>query len=624
MGVLRSRILATISCALIVAMVAGAVVFDRQLSAAGHPGTLFGLDDLPFLVALGSAAAVGAVLAFHRPEHPVGWLFLALGGSIALTGLLDGYGAMHPSTRASAVADVTFIAWFVLLALILHLTPTGRPLWRWVPTATIVIGLTWLASTAIDVPPLRTIAGILTAVGLVVAGFSLLFRFRRGDAAVRRQLLWLAVAVVPLPAFVVLAFYASPGHPVLLSLATSGFIVLIPIAAGLSIAQYHLYDVERILSRAVVYLLVSGVLAITFAAVTFAVGRFVGSRSNSQIPAVAATLAAVALAGPAYRAFQEAVDRHFNRRRFDALTMIRAYIRDPGTQTVQAVLRAALRDPELAVAFWVADREQWVTDTGQSIVPDWTPASAEIVVRRPDRDVARITIGRSSDRDLALLVATEALPELENTALRAAISLQLAEVRESRARIAAAQLTERRRIERDLHDGAQQRLLALAMNLRAAQLNGAALADAVEGAISEIRGAVTDLRELANGLYPVGDAGLGPAVEELAGRLPLPVATDVTDRRLPPAVEATAWFVICEAMTNTVKHAGAQRLDVSVALRSDGLVVRVEDDGCGGADARGTGLRGIGDRVEASGGRLTVAERPGGGTLVTAELPCES
>ncbi|MFB6726536.1 sensor histidine kinase [Kribbella sp. NPDC056345] len=610
MGVLRSRLLATASCALVAAVVAAAVVVDQRLPAS----RLFGLDDLPFLVALGSAAAVGAVLAFHRPEHPVGWLFLALSGSFALTGLLEA--SAHPLT------EVTFITWFVLLASILHLTPTGQPLWRWVLPATIGVGAVWFVTALVDLQPLRTVAGVLTGVGLVVAGLSLLVRFRRADRVVRRQLLWLAVAVVPLPAFVAIAFYASPDHPVLLSIATSGFIVLIPIAAGLAIAQYHLYDVERILSRAVTYLLVSGVLGFTFAAVAFTAGRLAGSRSTSSIPAIAGTLAAVVLAGPLYRAFQEAVDRRFNRRRFDALAIVRAYIREPGTQSVEAVLREALHDPHLTTAYWIPDRSQWVTPTGQPLPA--TPTPGAVVVRRFDRDVARISISPGTDPDIARAAASEALPELENAGLRAAISLQLVEVRESRARIATAQLTERRRIERDLHDGAQQRLLALALNLRAAQLNGTALPAAVDGAIAELQGAVAELRALANGLYPVGDAGLAPAVDELTGRLPLPVATNITDRRFGPAVEATAWFIICEALTNAVKHSDASRLAVSVALSGDSVVVQIEDDGRGGADPNGTGLRGIADRAEAAGGSLTVSARPGGGTRVAGELPCES
>lgn len=622
-----SRGIAIAACALSTVALAGVVVFDRLLMAAGRPELgLFGLDDAPYVVAFCSALAVGAVLAFRRPGHPVGWLFLALGGSFPLTGLLEGYTSYGTIRNwpfletAAVVSDAGFIPWFVLLALILQLTPTGEPLWRWVAIATAAVGILWFGVALLGLHgPVRAVLGVLTAACLVAGGCSLLVRFRRSSGVERRQLLWLVVAVVPLPAFVAVAFYAADDHLVLLSFATSGFVVLIPVATGLSIAKYHLYDVERILSRAVAYLLVSGVLVFTFAAVVVTVGRVIGDRADSPVPAVLGTLAAVAVAGPAYQAFQETVDRRFNRRRFDTLRVVREYVRSPSSQDVQQVLRKALGDSGLRTAYWVDDRRQWVSEEGRPVEP------GDLVVRRGGREVAALSIGPGVDRELAEAAAAEALPELENAGLRAAISLQLVEVRESRARIAAAQLSERRRIERDLHDGAQQRLLALALNLRAAQLNGHRLDEAVEGAIAELRGAVSDLRELANGLLPSAlvDAGLDRAIEELATRLPLPVHQRVPDRRFPPQVEVTAWFIVCEAITNAVKHADASRIDVSVTHGAGALTVRVEDDGRGGADALGSGLRGIADRAEAVGGTLGVKDRPGGGTSVTGELPCE-
>ena len=628
---IRSRALAIGACALTAAVVAGVVVLDVLLRDAGRADLgLFGQDDLPLIVALGSASAVGAVLAFRRPGHPVGWLFLALGGTIAVTGLTEGYGSyglvrpggLPAREQAIALGEAGFVLWFVLVALILQLTPTGKPLWRWAAVATVAVGMLWFVMVLADFSgPVRVAAGVLTAAGLVVSGFSLLVRFRRSQGLDRRQLLWLAVAVVPLPAFVALAFYASPDHPVLLSLATSGFIVLIPIAAGLSIARYHLYEVEQVLSRAVAYLLVSGLLVCTFAAVVITAGRVIGGDRESHVPAVLGTLAAVVLAGPAYRAFQEAVDRRFNRRRFETLRVVRDYVREPTSQGVEDVLREALGDEGLRAAYWVEDRQQWVTDAGLPV----EPGADEVAVGRLGHEVARIAVSPVVDRELAEAACVEALPELENAGLRAAISLQLVEVRESRARIAAAQLAERRRIERDLHDGAQQRLLALALNLRAAQLNGRALPEAVDRAIAELQGAVAELRELANGLQPslLGDAGLAAAIDDLATRLPLPVEVRATERRFPASTEVTAWFIVCEAITNAVKHADATRIEVEVSAAAGAVVVRVCDDGRGGADADGSGLRGIADRAEALGGSLRVSDRAGGGTTVTGELPCE-
>jgi signal transduction histidine kinase len=292
---------------------------------------------------------------------------------------------------------------------------------------------------------------------------------------------------------------------------------------------------------------------------------------------------------------------------------------------VEEVLRSALADPSLRAAYWVADQRQWVTEDGQRVDTD----ADEIEIRRHDELIASVAYDHTAlDRDLVAAATAAATPELVSAGLRAAISLQLTEVRESRRRIAAAQLSERRRIERDLHDGAQQRLLALALQLRAAQVNGGVerLVEAVATGVSELQAAVTELRELANGLHPavLTDSGLGAALDDLASRLPLPVEVQATDRRFAPQIESTAWFIACEAISNAVKHAAASEIAVSLRAGNGTLTIRVDDDGSGDADPGGAGLRGIADRAAAVGGALRVEARPGGGTTVTGELPCGS
>jgi signal transduction histidine kinase len=212
--------------------------------------------------------------------------------------------------------------------------------------------------------------------------------------------------------------------------------------------------------------------------------------------------------------------------------------------------------------------------------------------------------------------------------LRARLSLQLAEVRESRARIAAAHVTERRRLERNLHDGAQQRLLALALELRAAQVNGTRrrLDESVRKALDELQAAVLELRDLASGLHPavLQNQGLAGAVEDLASRFPVEVALHgLAGRRFPEEIEATAWFVACEGVANAVKHASATHISLDITARNGSLLVRVSDDGVGHADPTGQGLRGLADRTEAAGGSLTVESTTGGTTLI-GELPCGS
>jgi signal transduction histidine kinase len=188
---------------------------------------------------------------------------------------------------------------------------------------------------------------------------------------------------------------------------------------------------------------------------------------------------------------------------------------------------------------------------------------------------------------------------------------------------------ERRRIERNLHDGAQQRLVSVGLALRHAQheLASGAAAQApltLDAAVAELAAAVEELRELARGLPPAQlDAGLAPALAELAGRAPLPVEVRATSARLPAGVEAAAYFIACEGLTNAVKHAKASKVVLSAAGVDGKLVISVADDGVGGAtESGGTGLRGLADRIAAHGGTLDIRSEPDSGTTLTAELPC--
>jgi PAS domain S-box-containing protein len=199
-----------------------------------------------------------------------------------------------------------------------------------------------------------------------------------------------------------------------------------------------------------------------------------------------------------------------------------------------------------------------------------------------------------------------------------------AEVRRSRARIVAAADDARRRLERNLHDGAQQRLIALLLQLRSAQRGILEPTTAVGAAVEELAAAVKELRELAQGIHPsaLSERGLAPALRIVAARAPVPVELDVTDAWLDPQLSVAAYYIVSEALTNVAKYADATRAAVRVRETGDRLVVVVEDDGKGGADPfGGSGLRGLGDRVAALDGTLYVDSPAGGGTRVRAELP---
>jgi signal transduction histidine kinase len=249
-------------------------------------------------------------------------------------------------------------------------------------------------------------------------------------------------------------------------------------------------------------------------------------------------------------------------------------------------------------------------------------------VDRHGRVVARI--GFDPDETDATTVrgaAALAAADLDNTRLRAELVQQVEEIAASRARLAGAQRRERRAIERDLHDGAQQSLLALAFELQTAQLNGEpermrqALAEGADAA----QAAVRELRNLANGLHPaaLADGGLAAALDDMARHSPVPLRVRVQGGRLDAGIEFTAWSVIGEAVVNAQKHAGAHDIEVAVQRQNGDLQLRVRDDGHGGANPDGPGLRGLRDRVEAARGRLTVTSGAAG-TTVEAVLPCGS
>ena len=220
---------------------------------------------------------------------------------------------------------------------------------------------------------------------------------------------------------------------------------------------------------------------------------------------------------------------------------------------------------------------------------------------------------------------------LENDRLDAELRARYAELQASRARLVAAGDAARRRIERDLHDGAQQRFVALALTLRLARSrvpDDSEAAALLDGGLSELSAGLGELRELARGIHPavLTERGLEPALASLAARAPVPATINAeTEGRLPPAVESAAYFVVAEALTNVAKYANATAAEVTLRREDGHVVIDVEDDGVGGADpAAGSGLRGIEDRVSALDGRLQIESPAGGGTRLHAVIPCQA
>jgi signal transduction histidine kinase len=305
----------------------------------------------------------------------------------------------------------------------------------------------------------------------------------------------------------------------------------------------------------------------------------------------------------------------------------------PAPARLRDALANALGDPSLTVAYWSpSDGAYLAADGAPAELPLEGSSRAVTFLERDGEPIAAILHDPVllEDPGLVASVASAMRLSVENERLQAEVESQLGEVRESRARIVAAGDAERKRVERDLHDGAQQRLVSLTLALRLAKLKlgddgDPELRQSLDQASDEARSALAELRELARGIHPqiLTEAGLGSAIESLADRSPVDVAVDHgTDQRFSPAVEAAAYFVVSEALANVAKYASASRALVRTEWQNDELTIEIADDGIGGAEpGAGGGLRGLADRLSAIDGRLEIVSPTGGGTRLLAHIP---
>jgi signal transduction histidine kinase len=302
---------------------------------------------------------------------------------------------------------------------------------------------------------------------------------------------------------------------------------------------------------------------------------------------------------------------------------------------LRAALARALGDPSVAIGLWHEGSGEYRDVDGRAIaLPGPRDRRTANRIDRAGGPVAVVVHDQalSDDPRLVRTIASALRLVAERAQLLEHLRRQLEEVRASRARIAEADDAARRALERDLHDGAQQRLVTLSMTLASTllQLRDTPGASDVRATLAlagdELQQSLAELRELAHGIHPavLSDHGLAGAIQSLAARMPMPVVVDAVADRFPPPVELTAYYVLSEALTNVARHSSASHVRVSAVGEHGHLVLEVVDDGSGGAVATpGSGLRGIADRVEACGGAISVESTPGGGTRLRAELPCD-
>jgi signal transduction histidine kinase len=314
-----------------------------------------------------------------------------------------------------------------------------------------------------------------------------------------------------------------------------------------------------------------------------------------------------------------------------AVSEVVARLGDPALRL--AGIGEALAGTSLELARWSPDRREYVDHEGNGIELPPEGSERSFTPLEPGAEPAAVLVydpARDDERELVRAVVAATTLTLENERLATDLAAKVQELTASRARIVESGDAARRRLERDLHDGAQQRLVSLALRLRVLRSrlgDEASEAPELETASDELDLALEELRELARGLHPsaLSEQGLDAALDGLAKRAPLPVDVETSSGgRLPEPVESAAYFVVAEALTNVAKYARATRASVNVSRADGRLLVEVADDGVGGADpSAGSGLRGLLDRVAALDGTLEVESEPGRGTTIKAAIPCD-
>jgi signal transduction histidine kinase len=650
----------------------------------------------PWVLSFGAFTITGAVIAWQRPGHVIGILFLVLGVSAPVANTLAAL-AMGPFAEhslhlrtlftAGSVASTTVV--FPLMLVAIMRFPDGAllsPRWRWstwVTCATMGIGaVAAFAAGAWGGDPEQVILGppldgrlsgiaevlspvyfLLITVLLTATAVSAVLRYRRSQSIARQQMKWLALAVlflVVIAAGVIVtrgALATPPGTP---SVVFAVGVAFVPISAAIAILRHRLYDIDIVLNRTIVFGLLAAFITALYAMVVVGIGSLIGDRSNLVL-----TVGTTAMVAAAFEPVRARVQHWANvavyghrATPYEVLATVTAEIgsaaTDGGPQEAMAALLAdgtgaqhatvwVHADGHLrAAACWpVHDPDEHPVVVVEEGALEQLPGTAHSEPVRQDGNLlGALTLERGRDepitpqeRQLVGEMAGQAALMLANAQLRMRLRARLDELRSSRQRLVAAQDEARRKLERDLHDGAQQQLVALKVKLGLARTIagrddvGAPVMQLLAGLSVAADEAVDALRSLARGIYPplLEAEGLERAITTQAQKAPLPVLVRAEGlRRYDRQVEATVYFCVLEALNNALKHAEATAL--SVVLNDEGgrLTFQVSDDGRGfepDAVAHGLGLTNIADRVDALGGSVAIESTPRGGAQVVGSIP---
>ncbi|WP_203784656.1 sensor histidine kinase [Paractinoplanes rishiriensis] len=648
--------------ALAAALLTGAVLSCTVVLVALAPVAGAFLNLAIGLAAAPASALLGVIVARRRPGNLVGLMLTLVGLTTAVNACRDVFWWYLADRRPAALPELDWLAavgdqsavWiFVAVALLLLYFPDGElpgPWWRWVPPTLVAAAAADHLGASFDSLPFRAplqdiprpwgplplvlevpaLAAFVLELALVLAcAASLLVRFRRSDRLQRQQIKWLALAgfAIPLYPLLCLVEILLWGRPLWFSGAVGlAGLIGVPVATTVAMLRHDLYDVDKALAATVTYGLVTTMLVGTYAVLS-AVGGLVFGRGSEFAAAGATAVCAIALS-PLRSRLQRVVDRRLYPIRRAALAAIDALSRETRggearPEQLQSRLRLALREPDLRIGFQVPGTAGYIDADGAPVEP-----AGAVPVELGGRTIGVLRPGSDALRpELLRQIAGAAATLVEVIRLRLEVAQALREVESSRARLVQAGYTERRRLERDLHDGAQQRLASLGMAFRLAQRHlgdGSVDVNALlDQGVAELGTALAELRKIAYGLRPGRlDDGLDAALTELVRTVPIAVELDICDDRLPDDVATTAYYVVSEAITNVVKHATADRIALQVNRSNGRLTISVSDDGCGGAAL--SQRSGMADRVAALGGTLRVHSPTGAGTVVEAVLPCAS